>query len=287
MSTLYVNNISPQSGSEITMTNTLVMPTLPEKISFESGAEVWGTITALSQSEGQGLLIGGNDIVTLTGSMVAVDAQLIPYQDINMNNWGLQKVAGITGLNTTGSIGITGSVEISGSLTLNGDSITAGGGGGGDSTQDFTGVDPYGFTSNGDMSGDIIKIGSTTTVLSNLCYLTDSSVWTLADASDVTASGPVLLGLAVGTNSGTDGMLTRGYARISAALLAGTAITKQGDPVYVSTTAGALTFTAPSASGDTVRIVGYLASPVDTNTDSVVLFNPDSTYVEIIQETDY
>ena len=282
MSTLYVNNISPQSGSEVTMTNTLVMPTLPEKISFESGAETWGTIMAMSASEGQGLVIEGDDIVILSGSMVAVDAQLVPFQDINMNNWGLQKVGGITGINTTGSIDITGSVEISGSLTLNGDSITAGGGGGGGSTQDFTGVDPYGFTSNGDMSGDIIKIGGTTTVLSNLYYLTDSSVWALADASAASTSGPVFLGLAVGTDAGANGMLIGGYARISSTLLSSTAAAKQGDPVYINTTGGELTFTAPSTSGDVVRIVGYLITPVDSETDSVIYFNPDSTYVEII-----
>ena len=156
-----------------------------------------------------------------------------------------------------------------------------GGGSKFNAAQDFTGSDPHGFASDGIMGGDIIKIGNTTVVLSNLYFLTDSGAWTAADADASATAGPVMLALALGTNSGTHGMLVRGFARISSSLLASTATAKQGDPVYVGTTAGALTFTAPSASGDIVRIVGYLVTPCNSAEDSIIYFNPDRTYLEI------
>ncbi len=147
--------------------------------------------------------------------------------------------------------------------------------------QDFTGSDPYGFATDGDMGGEIIKLGNATTTLSNLYFLTDSSAWTATDANAEATAGPVLLALALGTNSGTHGMLLRGFARISSSLLGSTATAKQGDPVYISATAGNLTFTAPSASGDIVRIVGHLIIPANSNSDSIIYFNPDTTWVKI------
>ena len=148
--------------------------------------------------------------------------------------------------------------------------------------QDFTGSEPYGFSTDGDMGGEIIKIGSTSTTLSKLYYLTDSGAWVTTDADGVSRSGPVLLALALGTHSGNHGMLLRGFARISSDLLASTATAKQGDPIYIDTaTLGALTFTAPSGNSDIVRIVGYLIITANSNTDSIIYFCPDNTWVEI------
>jgi hypothetical protein len=47
-------------------------------------------------------------------------------------------------------------------------------------------------------------------------------------------------------------------------------------PCYVSEDAGKVDFTAPSASGDYVRVVGY-----GTDTSSVIYFDPDKTWVEL------
>jgi len=148
--------------------------------------------------------------------------------------------------------------------------------------QDFTGSDPYGFATDGDMGGEIIKLGSATTTLSNLYFLTDSGAWTATDANAEATAGPVLLALALGTNSGTHGMLLRGFARVASSLLASTGTAKQGDPVYISGTAGALTFTAPSANNDIVRVVGHLIIPANSNTDSIIYFNPDTTWVKVV-----
>ena len=51
---------------------------------------------------------------------------------------------------------------------------------------------------------------------------------------------------------------------------------KEGDPVYISATAGHLTTTAPSSNGETVRTVGY---SIDVNSsDALIYFWPDNIY---------
>ena len=77
-------------------------------------------------------------------------------------------------------------------------------------------------------------------------------------------------------------MLLRGFARIASSLLASTATAKQGDPIYISATAGALTFTAPSGNNDIVRIIGHLIIPANSNTDSIIYFNPDTPWVKVV-----
>jgi hypothetical protein len=66
-------------------------------------------------------------------------------------------------------------------------------------------------------------------------------------------------------------MLVRGYIRNSGFT------TNTGNIVYVSTTAGEVTTTAPSGSGDIVRIIGY---SID-GTNEIIYFNPDNTWVEL------
>lgn len=52
---------------------------------------------------------------------------------------------------------------------------------------------------------------------------------------------------------------------------------KLGAAVYMSTTAGQVTTTAPSTSGDYVRIVGHVVSA----TNAVIYFNPENGWIEI------
>ena len=145
----------------------------------------------------------------------------------------------------------------------------------GSSTLDLTGSDPYGFSSNGTAVGEVLKLGNTTTTAGAIYFLTDSSVWTLADASAASTSGPVLLGIALGTNSGSDGMLMKGYIRIPPA----SATSNQGDVIYLSTTAGGYNITAPSGTGQVVRIVGHLVIPVNSGADSLVFFHPSPNWI--------
>ena len=50
-----------------------------------------------------------------------------------------------------------------------------------------------------------------------------------------------------------------------------------GDVLYLSTTGGDASSTAPSSTGDVVRIIGYCLDA----SNGQIWFNPDSTFVEI------
>jgi hypothetical protein len=66
-------------------------------------------------------------------------------------------------------------------------------------------------------------------------------------------------------------MLVRGY------IINSGFTTNTGNIVYVSTTAGEVTTTAPSSSGDVIRIIGY---SID-GTNEIIYFSPDNSWVEI------
>jgi len=105
-------------------------------------------------------------------------------------------------------------------------------------------------------------------------YVLRSGTWTLMDA-DGNQTFQHLCAVAVGGNSSTNGMLIRGCVTLAAAYTAGT--DGEGFIVYASETAGQATITAPSDSGDKVRILGYSLNVGAKK----MFFNPDSTYVEI------
>jgi hypothetical protein len=50
-----------------------------------------------------------------------------------------------------------------------------------------------------------------------------------------------------------------------------------GDPLFLSTTAGQATSTAPSGNGDIVRVIGYCLG----STNGEIYFNPSGTFVEV------
>ncbi len=113
----------------------------------------------------------------------------------------------------------------------------------------------------------IVKVGSGSLTAGNVYYLDSSQNWQPACAtSAVTAGG--MLGIALGT-APTDGLLLIG--KLSGAYTAGT-------PIYLGTTPGTLTTTAPSGSNQIVRIVGYGLGGGE------FLFHPDRTYIEVVGE---
>ena len=97
--------------------------------------------------------------------------------------------------------------------------------------------------------------------------------WEKTDADAIATSGDVMLGIAV--ESGNDGdsklVFLQGTIRDDS-----WSITSNGDQVFLSTTTGAFTQTAPSASGDVVRVAGHL-----TQTNNIMYFNPSPDYVSI------
>ena len=100
-------------------------------------------------------------------------------------------------------------------------------------------------------------------------YKSDGT-WELADA-DSAATCDGLLGIALGAASETNGVLLRGMVTIDHDP------GNRGDVLFVSTTAGDVTATAPSGNGDIVRVVGYLLDA----TNGQIWFNPDGAFVEV------
>jgi len=113
--------------------------------------------------------------------------------------------------------------------------------------------------------------GSDALAAGKLMYLHSGGDWKYADADAVATSGAVLLGIALGT-AVSDGILLRGY--FDATDIQGSFV--KGGVCYISETAGAIDFTAPSASGDVVRVVGY-----GTDTANVIYFNPSGDWIEL------
>ena len=127
-------------------------------------------------------------------------------------------------------------------------------------------------STDGDANGDIVYFGGTTSMTTGAIYHYKSDgTWELADADHV-APCDGFLGGALGAASDTNGVLLRGFVTLDhdpGAI---------GDVLYVSTTDGDCSATAPSATGDVVRIVGYQVSHASNGN---VWFNPSSTFVEL------
>jgi len=132
-------------------------------------------------------------------------------------------------------------------------------------------------------SGEILYYepgADTTLTKGGIYFLHTDGTWDEADA-DAAATGKALLGIALGTSARTDGILIRGFVKIPSTEVLNVPGSGASDglPVYISTTAAHLDFTAPSASGDIVRVVGYCVD--DDSSDILLYFRPDNTWVEI------
>lgn len=105
----------------------------------------------------------------------------------------------------------------------------------------------------------------------HVCYLSDDDqIWlTDADSSD-NSTGLLVLALADVSASASGVFLTYGYAENSNWSWNESAI------LYLSTSSGNMTETAPSGSGDIVRIIGYGIDAADT-----IWFDPDKSWVEL------
>ena len=129
---------------------------------------------------------------------------------------------------------------------------------------------------DGDYGGDVVYFGGTTSMtIGKIYHYKSDGTWELANA-DAVATSDGLLGVALGAASDTNGMLLRGMVTLDhdpGAI---------GDVLYVQSdnagTPGNATATAPSASGDCVRIIGYQVSHASNGN---IWFNPDNTFVEV------
>ena len=167
-----------------------------------------------------------------------------------------------TFVNTTLTAGPSGFVRItnaSGQITI----------GAGDGTEVEYLVRSTAVSTAGDVEGNIVKFGTTTGMTAGDVYVWNGTNWVQVDGdADTTTKG--LMGVALGASSADDGLLTHGVAYLSHDPGAA------GDILYVDTvTAGYLTATQPSATGDFVRVAGYCLA------DNKVFFSPSQDFIEI------
>jgi hypothetical protein len=109
-----------------------------------------------------------------------------------------------------------------------------------------------------------------TVAMGDLCYLKSDGKFWLADAdAQATSDGMLAIATAAISGDATGVFLLRGLFRDDSWTWT------VGGAFYVNTTGGAPVQTAPSATGDIVRIVGHAY-----NAD-VIYFNPDNTFVEL------
>jgi len=132
----------------------------------------------------------------------------------------------------------------------------------------FTGL------TNDQGGGTVVKFGGGTLTTGKLYFLHTDGNWTVTDADATSTGADQLLGIALGSTPGTHGVLINGFFDAHTYLAAGTF--SPGKAVYLCTGSGYMNTTAPSASGEFVRIVGYCA--LNSN---VIYFNPSSTWIEI------
>lgn len=94
--------------------------------------------------------------------------------------------------------------------------------------------------------------------------------WALTDADAASTAGGVMVGLAAaaGTAANPLTVVLRGVVRND-----GWTWATVGAPLYLSTTAGAITDTAPSGTDDVVRIIGYVL------TDDCIYLNPSNDWI--------
>ena len=90
--------------------------------------------------------------------------------------------------------------------------------------------------------------------------------------SNIASSSKFMLGIALG-GSISSGMLVRGYAKFAVGNYASVTI---GQILYLGTTNGYFQNTAPTSTGQVVRVIGYC---VDATND-IIYFCPDNTWIE-------
>ena len=128
-----------------------------------------------------------------------------------------------------------------------------------------------GASSAGDvgLGAEVITLGGTSNIIQGAVFYKTSTSWGAANATSAGLAAYGFLGVSRGGNM-ADGFVTRGIVYVGSD--PGGSV---GDLVYLSTTNNRLTTTAPSTSGNIVRVVGH---KVGTN---LVYFNPSTNWVEL------
>jgi len=170
---------------------------------------------------------------------------------------------GASTFDTTGAVS-TGALTVGGDINMNGSDLT--------DVHEIAldGLPDTDHTANGPTTSTF-NAGATVAI-GDLMYLDSTPDWNLTDAGAEATAGGVMLAIALEAGTATHPVkvaLSGSFVRDD------TWAWTIGGELYVSTTAGDLTQTAPSATGDIVRVVGYAVSA------AVIYFLPAPTWVEI------
>ena len=128
--------------------------------------------------------------------------------------------------------------------------------------------------------GETIKVGTAISTTGGYFYNLTSTGWVSADA-DATSTSTGLIGVAIASST-SNTFLVNGYILLPDTQLIGSSTI--GAPAYISTTAGRITFTAPTGSGDVVRIVGHCVDKYSDgrgNDSTIIRFNPSNDWIEL------
>ena len=237
------------------------------------------------------VVIGNNSITTtalkgntqVSGSLDVSGSTTIRG---NTTITGSLLVSGSVRLNGNAGVNITGNTQITGSLLVSGSSLVAG----------ITPIPLAGTIQDGITSvlgslndwninfyqGTVLysEIAGGTITFGQLCYRTNTGTWALADATGPSAaSSTSMLGICVKSSTSTNptSILVSGFVEVTSYA----AILKTGEPLYMSITPGSMSKSAPTASGNVVRIIGNTFWDSNTNAKIILYFNPDRTWIEL------
>ena len=276
-STVYIQG-APVASTNQTITNAYSLYVAAGNVKLAADLEVGGDLQ-VNGSNSNINLNAGSDIILEADNAGGSGASSIQYKDSGGGN----KIM----LAANSDVVILSNRASNGTVQVRANTSTAGSGG--EVTvatfadtevtlaKDLIANRRFTITSNTDgrYDGDVVYFGGTTSMTIGRIYNYKSDgTWEIANA-DAVATSDGLLAVALGAASDTNGMLLRGMVTLDHDPGA------VGDVLYVQSdnagTLGHATVTAPSASGDCVRIVGYCLNA----SNGQIWFNPDSTFVEV------
>ena len=235
-----------------------------------SSGSTAGTLTEVATIDSSGnlsidgdLLVDGDNI---TNSASATNFNISSSRILELQHAGSYDIQ--LGNSTNADVlKVSGSTEV---VTVNGNLSVTG-------QVDATLGNKYTKTGNtdGTYQGDVVYFGGTTSMtIGKIYHYKSDGTWEIVNA-DAVSTCDGLLGVALGAASDTNGMLLRGMVTLDHDPGA------VGDVLYVQSdyagTPGEATATAPSESGDCVRVVGYCLDA----SNGQIWFNPDNTFVEV------
>lgn len=267
-----------QSGnhkSQIIATSTQT----PLMIQGGSGAvEIWKDTTP-SRAVSFGMAVPGGSITN--------DFIFSAYQ----SSWAeIMRItsAGSVGIGTTtpnAKLDVNGNAVITGSLLLSGSSLVAG-----ITPIPLAGTIQDGITSVlgslNDWDSDYYQgtvlyseTAGATITFGQLCYRTNAETWALADATAIASSATHMLGICVKSSTATNptSILINGFVEATNYAT----ILKSGEPLYMATTAGSMTKTAPTTAGNIVRLIGHTFWDSNSQGMIVIRFNPENSWIEL------